>query len=248
MRKKIVAGNWKMNLELEDAINLFNHLNNKSNSQKDVEIIIAPPSLYLGLFADNSLEISLSSQNVSHHPNGAFTGELSSSMLSSLDIKYSIIGHSERRTYQKESDELIFQKAKSLISNELQPIFCCGELLNDRNNGNAFDVVSSQLSLILKNFSEQEFSNIVIAYEPVWAIGTGLTASASDAQQMHQHIRNLITESFNAELANNISIIYGGSCKPQNAKELFSQEDIDGGLIGGAALQYESFMSIVKAF
>ena len=247
MRKKIVAGNWKMNLEIDNAKKLFNNLNQKSNIIDSVEIIIAPPSLYLGLFAEISNGLSLSSQNVSHQSNGAFTGEISSSMLYSMGIKYSIIGHSERRTYQNETNELIFQKAKCLIKSRVIPIFCCGELLEDRNNGNAFEVVTSQLSLLLNNFSREEFSNLVIAYEPVWAIGTGLTASAKDAQEMHNHIRRLIAFSFDDRLASEVSIIYGGSCKPENAKELFLQKDIDGGLIGGASIDYKSFMSIVKA-
>jgi triosephosphate isomerase len=161
-----------MNLELDNAKKLFNNLNQKSNLIDGVEIVIAPPSLYLGLFAEKSNGLSLSSQNISHQYNGAFTGEISSSMLSSMGVKYSIIGHSERRTYQKETNELIFQKAKCLIHWGLIPIFCCGELLEDRNNGNAFDVVTSQLSLLLNNFSREEFSTLVIAYEPVWAIGT----------------------------------------------------------------------------
>ena len=239
MRKKIVAGNWKMNLELEDATNLFNHLNNKSNSYKDVEIIIAPPSLYLGLFAHNSLEISLSSQNVSHHPNGAFTGELSASMLSSLDVKYSIIGHSERRTYQKESDELIFQKAKSLISNELQPIFCCGELLEDRNDGNAFDVISSQLSLILKGFSEKEFSSIVIAYEPVWAIGTGKIPKLDDLKNNIMYIKKKFQKK-------SIKVLYGGSVNGKNINDLKKISLIDGFLIGGESRDPNKFIDIIK--
>ena len=247
MRKKIVAGNWKMNLDNHQAVELFRSLN-KNQEIKDVEIIIAPASIYLSLFSQESLVIKLAGQNVSSHQNGAFTGEVSSSMLSSLGVDYCIIGHSERRAYQKESNELVFEKTKALIKNGIRPIFCCGELLEQRKGNQAYDVVRSQLSLILDHLSKEEILNMVIAYEPVWAIGTGLTASAQDAQQMHQHIRSLIEDKFGSNVSEEISILYGGSCKPKNASELFSQKDIDGGLIGGASLDAESFIKITKAF
>ena len=247
MRKKIVAGNWKMNLDNHQAVELFRSLN-KNQQIKDVEIIIAPASIYLSLFSQENLVIKLAGQNVSSHQNGAFTGEVSSSMLSSLDVDYCIVGHSERRAYQKESNQLVFEKTKALIKNGVRPIFCCGELLQERKLNKAYEVVSTQLSLVLNQFTKEEMLNMVIAYEPVWAIGTGLTASAQDAQQMHQHIRSLIEDKFGSNVSEEISILYGGSCKPENASELFSQKDIDGGLIGGASLDAESFIKITKAF
>jgi triosephosphate isomerase len=247
MRKKIVAGNWKMNLDNHQAVELFRSLN-KNREIKDVEIIIAPASIYLSLFSQENLVIKLAGQNVSSHQNGAFTGEVSSSMLSSLDVDYCIVGHSERRAYQKESNQLVFEKTTALIKNGIRPIFCCGELLQERKLNKAYEVVSTQLSLVLNQFTKEEMLNMVIAYEPVWAIGTGLTASAQDAQQMHQHIRSLIEDKFGSNVSEEISILYGGSCKPENASELFSQKDIDGGLIGGASLDAESFIKITKAF
>jgi triosephosphate isomerase len=247
MRKKIVAGNWKMNLDLSEAEALFNDLN-KTPSLKDVEIIIAPASIYLSSFSKKQNFIKLAAQNTSEHLNGAYTGEVSSSMLSSIDIEYCLVGHSERRIYQKESNQLIFDKLKSLLANGISPIYCCGEVLEDRKSGNAYKVVSKQLSLVLNGLNEKEFLNIVIAYEPVWAIGTGLTASAEDAQDMHQYIRSLIQNKFGSQIAENISILYGGSCKADNAVELFSQKDIDGGLIGGASLKTNSFIEIAKSF
>lgn len=247
MRKKIVAGNWKMNLDNHQAVELFRSLN-KNQQIKDVEIIIAPASIYLSLFSQENLLIKLAGQNVSSHQNGAFTGEISSSMLSSLDVDYCIVGHSERRAYHKESNQLVFEKTKALIKNGVRPIFCCGELLQERKLNKAYEVVSTQLSLVLNQFTKEEMLNMVIAYEPVWAIGTGLTASAQDAQQMHQHIRSLIEDKFGSNVSEEISILYGGSCKPENASELFSQKDIDGGLIGGASLDAESFIEITKAF
>jgi triosephosphate isomerase len=246
MRNKIVAGNWKMNLDKEKALDLFNSLNREV--VEGVEIIIAPASIYLSSFSENNPIIKLSAQNVSQNSNGAFTGEISSSMLSSLNISYCLVGHSERRTYQNESDELIFEKTKSLLDKGLKPIFCCGEILDDRKNNNAFHVVNKQLHSILNKLNKDQILNVVIAYEPVWAIGTGLTASAEDAQEMHQYIRSLLSEKFGKDISSKISILYGGSCKPDNAKELFSQNDIDGGLIGGASLDSDSFLTIAKSF
>ena len=247
MRKNIVAGNWKMNLHSKEAHLLLDELNS-NNPIKGVELIIAPPSIYLDSFSKYELNIHLAAQNVSAQSNGAYTGEISSSMLGAMHLNHCIVGHSERRIYNNETNELIFQKAKCLLEHNIQPILCCGELLEDRKAGNAFKLVEQQLTLLLKNFTKQQMNNIIIAYEPVWAIGTGVTASSKDAQQMHQFIRTLISTHFDEQLANEISILYGGSCKPDNAKELFSQKDIDGGLIGGAALNSESFISIAKSF
>ena len=246
MRKKIVAGNWKMNLNKEEAYLLFNNLESKS-FPNDVMVIIAPPSIYLDSFR-GATNIYLSSQDVSANENGAFTGEFSSEMLSSLNIKYSIVGHSERRQYHNESDDLIFLKTKSLIQQNISPLFCCGESLNERKSKNHYKIVKSQLHDILNNLNASDFEKIIIAYEPVWAIGTGLTAEPSDAQKMHLYIRGLVKESYGNKIADNLSILYGGSCKPGNSNELFSMEDIDGGLIGGASLDSNSFESIINSF
>ena len=246
MRKKIVAGNWKMNLNKSEANLLYNNLESKSYPD-DVEVVIAPASIYLDNFS-NASKVSISSQDVSANNNGAFTGEFSAEMLSSLNLRFAIVGHSERRTFHKESDLLIFQKVEMLLKYGITPIFCCGESLSDRKSENQFNVVKSQLSQILSNLSQKEFSKIVIAYEPVWAIGTGLTADPQDAQDMHSFIRGLFSEAFGISTSEETSILYGGSCKPSNAKELFSMKDVDGGLIGGASLDSQSFESIVNSF
>ena len=246
MRKKIVAGNWKMNLNKSEANLLYNNLESKSYPD-DVEVVIAPASIYLDNFS-NASKVSISSQDVSANNNGAFTGEFSAEMLSSLNLRFAIVGHSERRTFHKESDLLIFQKVEMLLKYGITPIFCCGESLSDRESENQFNVVKSQLSQILSNLSQKEFSKIVIAYEPVWAIGTGLTADPQDAQDMHSFIRGLFSEAFGITSSEETSILYGGSCNPSNAKELFSMKDVDGGLIGGASLDSESFESIVNSF
>ena len=246
MRKKIVAGNWKMNLNKSDAHILYKNLESKSYPN-DVEVIIAPASIYLDSFS-NASKVSISSQDVSANDNGAFTGEFSAEMLSSMNLRFAIVGHSERRTFHKESDLLIFQKVEMLLKHGISPIFCCGESLSDRESKNHFNIVKSQLSQILNMLSKKEFSKVVVAYEPVWAIGTGLTADPQDAQDMHSFIRGLISEAFGREASELTSIIYGGSCKPSNARELFSMKDIDGGLIGGASLDSESFESIVNSF
>ena len=246
MRKKIVAGNWKMNLNRDKAHKLLELI--KSNSYPDdVEVIIAPPSIYLETFSSVK-NLLISSQDVSSNENGAYTGEFSAEMLSSLNLKYAIIGHSERRQYHGEDDKLIYKKALQLLKNNISPIYCCGESLEDRNNDNHFEVVKSQLEIFLNELTDSDFSNFVIAYEPVWAIGTGLTAKPSDAQNMHHYIRNLIDSKFGSEIAQSIPILYGGSCKPSNSRELFSMNDIDGGLIGGASLDAQSFSSIINSF
>lgn len=251
MRQKIVAGNWKMNLLANDARELLLTLNdNKEIYNSNVEVIVAPPTLYLSEFSriigfdDN---IQLASQNISAFSNGAYTGEVSGEMLASLEVNYTLIGHSERRQYFNESNEDLKLKVNQAIENELTPIFCIGENLTEREAGKHFDVVKSQLEESVFHLEESDFSSIVIAYEPVWAIGTGKTASSDQAQEIHAFIRSLIEEKYSKEIADSIRILYGGSCKPSNANELFSQPDVDGGLIGGAALVKEDFMSIIKA-
>lgn len=247
MRKKIVAGNWKMNLNRKAAFQLIETIDSLKFSN-NVEVIIAPPSIYLESFLGKVKNFNISSQDVSANDNGAYTGEFSAAMLSSLSLKYSIVGHSERRLYHGETEEMIFNKAKQLLKSNMSPIYCCGELLEDRKSENHFKVVALQLQPLLDNLNSDELEKFIIAYEPVWAIGTGLTAKPSDAQDMHSYIRALIKEKFSSSIADQISIIYGGSCKPDNAKELFSMEDVDGGLIGGASLDADSFSAIINSF
>jgi triosephosphate isomerase len=247
MRKKIVAGNWKMNLNREAAFQLIETIDSLKFSN-NLEVIIAPSSIYLESFVGKVKNINISSQDVSTNDNGAYTGEFSAAMLSSLNLKYSIVGHSERRQYHKETDEMIFNKAKQLLKSNMSPIYCCGELLEDRKSENHYKVVASQLQPLLDNLNSDELEKFIIAYEPVWAIGTGLTAKPSDAQNMHSYIRALIKKKFSSSIADQISILYGGSCKPDNAKELFSMVDVDGGLIGGASLDADSFSAIINSF
>ena len=247
MRRNIVAGNWKMNLNHDDSTRLIDEINT-SEIHSDAELIVAPPSVYLSSFNNKQHHFSLSAQNIHFEENGAFTGEISAEMLSSLNINYAIVGHSERRSLFHETDEIIFKKVESLLKYNLTPIFCCGESKKEREEGRAFDVVSNQLNYLLLDLKEDQIKKIIIAYEPVWAIGTGLTASPEDAQKMHKHIRELLANQFSRKTAENISILYGGSCKPDNAKDIFSQDDIDGGLIGGASLDCNSFLSIANSF
>jgi triosephosphate isomerase (TIM) len=251
MRQKIVAGNWKMNLLANEARELLINLNDtKSIYNSGVEVIVATPSIYLSEFSrmiglDDNLQ--LASQNVSEFSNGAYTGEVSSEMLASLGINFTLIGHSERRQYFNESNEDLKLKVDKAYENDITPIFCIGENLKEREDGIYFNVVKKQLKESVFHLNPEEFESIIIAYEPVWAIGTGVTASADQAQEIHSFIRSLIAENYTQEIADKIRILYGGSCKPSNAKEIFEKEDVDGGLIGGAALKKEDFLEIIKA-
>jgi len=246
MRKKIVAGNWKMNLNLQEASELYKGLN-QTSFPNDVEIIVAPPSLYLSQFSKVQNNISLAGQNVNDNEKGAFTGEISAEMLSSIRLKYCIIGHSERRAIYKESNAQIKSKLDLLLKNNITPILCCGETLQERESGNAFTTVLEQIKEATKHLSAEDYKKVILAYEPVWAIGTGVTASSEQAQEMHAAIRTYLAETI-GNVSAEISILYGGSCKPENAKELFACNDIDGGLIGGAALKVDSFTAIAHSF
>ena len=250
MRKQIVAGNWKMNKNYPEGIQLINEITKISNQVKDAELIIAPPYIFLSQAADmlKDTTVQLAAQNCSEQENGAYTGEISSEMLASLGVNYVILGHSERRAYYHETDEIINQKIKIAIQNELKPIVCCGEVLEERESNQHFQVVAKQIKGMFDGVNTIDFSNVVIAYEPVWAIGTGKTASPQQAQEMHQFIRETIKNSYGAEIANNLTILYGGSCKPANAKELFANPDVDGGLIGGASLKADDFIAIAQSF
>ena len=247
MRRNIVAGNWKMNLNYPVSTRLIDEIN-ANEIHLDAELIVAPPSIYLSSLHKKQHHFFLSAQNIHFEENGAFTGEISAEMLSSLNINYAIVGHSERRSMFHETNEIIFKKVKSLLKYNVSPIFCCGELKKEREEGRAFEIVSNQLNYLLSNLKEDQIRKIIIAYEPVWAIGTGLTASPDDAQKMHKHIRESLAYKFSLKTAENIAILYGGSCKPENAKDIFSQDDIDGGLIGGASLDCNSFLSIANSF
>jgi triosephosphate isomerase len=252
MRKRIVAGNWKMNKTFEEADDLLFDLAESFQGLEleNEEVIICPPAVYLEMSTDVGLEnnFSVGAQNCSNHESGAYTGEISAAMLKSLEVQYCIVGHSERRKYFNETHQELAEKVNLLLDNEISPIFCCGEVLEEREAGKYFDVVKAQVADSLFHLNEDELRNVVIAYEPVWAIGTGKTASSDQAQEIHAFIRGLLTEKYNAELAEDITILYGGSCNPKNAKDLFAQKDVDGGLIGGAALKADDFLAIVQSF
>jgi len=248
-RKKIVAGNWKMNNGLQETELLINELVKETN-HSGCEVMIAPSFVSLKTSIDylKNKDIEVVSQNVHQKNNGAYTGEISAKMLSSIGIKTTIIGHSERREYFNETHEILKNKVDTSLENSINIIFCFGEELKDRKNNNHFRIISNQISESLFHLSSSEWDNIILAYEPVWAIGTGETASSDQVQEMHSFIRNFIAQKYSTELAQKISILYGGSVKPNNAKEIFSMEDVDGGLIGGASLNSEDFFSIVNSF
>ncbi|MDB2350330.1 triose-phosphate isomerase [Flavobacteriaceae bacterium] len=248
-RKKIVAGNWKMNNGLQETELLINELVKETN-HSGCEVMIAPSFVSLKTSIDylKNKDIEVVSQNVHQKNNGAYTGEISAKMLSSIGIKTTIIGHSERREYFNETHEILKNKVDTSLENSINIIFCFGEELKDRKNNNHFRIISNQISESLFHLSSSEWDNIILAYEPVWAIGTGETASSDQVQEMHSFIRNFIAQKYSTELAQKISILYGGSVKPNNAKEIFSMEDVDGGLIGGASLNSKDFFSIVNSF
>lgn len=251
MRKNIVAGNWKMNLNREEGIKLVEEVISLVSSDNNVEVVFSPPFLYLHkvnkMCANDNL-LQTASQNISHNESGAFTGEVSAQMVNSLNVKYTILGHSERREYFNETNIELKQKVDLSLKNNLKIIFCCGESLNQRESGVHFDWIKQQLTESVFHLTEKEFEKVVIAYEPIWAIGTGITASSDQAEEIHQFVRNVIAEKYNENIAENTSILYGGSCNPTNAKELFSKKNIDGGLIGGASLNAENFTRIIKSF
>ena len=248
-RKKIVAGNWKMNNDLQETELLINELVKETNHY-GCEIMIAPSFVSLKTSTDflKDKDIEVISQNVHQNNDGAYTGEISAKMLSSIGIKTTIIGHSERREYFSETHEILKSKVDTSIENSIKIIFCFGEELKDRKTNNHFNIISNQISESLFHLSSSDWDNIILAYEPVWAIGTGETASSDQVQEMHSFIRSFIAQKYSTELAQKISILYGGSVKPNNAKEIFSMEDVDGGLIGGASLNSKDFFSIVNSF
>jgi triosephosphate isomerase len=251
MRKKIVAGNWKMNTDYSEGISLFSEIVNIVRDEKkgDQIAIICAPYIHLNSLSKLGGEtVKIGAQNCHQNESGAFTGEISAKMIKSVGCEYVIIGHSERRQYFAESDTLLAEKTKIALANHLTPIFCIGETLDERNNGNFFEILKSQLVNGLFILGAEDFSKVVIAYEPVWAIGTGLTATAEQAQEVHAFIRAEVAAHYDSTAAEETSILYGGSCNPKNAAELFAQKDIDGGLIGGASLKSRDFADIVKTF
>jgi triosephosphate isomerase len=249
MRKKVVAGNWKMNTLLKEGMELAEQVERlEKEKTSDAIVIIAPPYTHLSKVNELVSGVKLAAQNCASEEGGAYTGEVSPGMLISAGVEYVIIGHSERRSYYNEDNALLNKKVKLALSSGLKPIFCCGEVLSERESGKHFELVKEQMAVGLQDLSGEQFSNIIIAYEPVWAIGTGVTASPEQAQEMHAYIRTLIAEMFGENAAEETTILYGGSCKPSNAQELFSNADVDGGLIGGASLKAEDFYGIVNAY
>lgn len=249
MRKHIVAGNWKMNNDLPQTELLITELK-KQNKSSNAEVMIAPTftNLWHAFQSTRQDDIEVVAQNMHFAENGAYTGEISAAMLKSIGIKTVILGHSERRAYFNETDELLSKKVDAAIANDMRVIFCFGEELADRKAGKEEAVVESQIKNALFHLDANAFKHIVLAYEPVWAIGTGETASPEQAQDMHAFIRKTLAVKYGSDVANEVSILYGGSVKPNNAQEIFGKPDVDGGLIGGAALNAEDFYAIVNAF
>jgi len=252
MRKKIVAGNWKCNTTLSEGVALAEQVNSlvAERGAKDVVVVLGTPFTHLASVsaAVNTANVFIAAQNCAAEPKGAFTGEVSVSMIQSTGATYVILGHSERREYYHETSEILNKKVALALAQGLTPIYCCGEALSIREAGTENAFVKTQLEETIFNLSAEEFKKIVIAYEPIWAIGTGRTASSQQAQDMLAFIRQLIAAKFDQAIADKCSILYGGSCSPANAKELFGQADIDGGLIGGASLKAEDFLSIINAY
>lgn len=249
MRKNVVAGNWKMNTTLEEGVELANQINSLLKGKTvNCDVVVCVPFTHLtsvNAVLESEL-VKLGAENCSEHEKGAYTGEVSAAMVKSTGATHVILGHSERRQYFGENNEQLLAKTKLALANGLTPIFCVGEVLEERENGTYNDVVKCQVEALF-DLSADDFGKIIIAYEPVWAIGTGKTATAEQAQDMHAHIRKVIEDKYGKEVAEDTSILYGGSCKPGNAPELFAKPDVDGGLIGGAALEAESFLGIIEA-
>ena len=251
MRKNIVAGNWKMNTTLQEGLELAKGLDAALNGKAiNCDVVLGVPATHLASVAAtvDAAKIGVAAENCADHVSGAYTGEISAAMVASTGAQYVILGHSERRAYYGETVETLKEKTLLTMANGLTPIFCIGEVLEEREAGQHFDVVKAQIEGSLFNLSAEEFGKIVLAYEPVWAIGTGKTASAAQAQEIHAFIRQTVAAKYGETVANDCSILYGGSCNGANAKELFANPDVDGGLIGGAALKVDTFMPIIEAF
>ncbi len=251
MRQKIVAGNWKMNCDLAEMEELLAGIKNNIGSvPNDVQLMVAPSftNLHPAFESLRETNVKIAAQNMHQSESGAFTGEVSPSMLKSIGVETVIIGHSERRSLFQETDDVLAEKVSTALKHEMTVIFCFGEELKDRKADQHFEVVKQQLKEGLFHITDTNWGNIILAYEPVWAIGTGETASPEQAQEMHAEIRKMITEEFSKEIADKVSILYGGSVKPANAQEIFAKEDVDGGLIGGASLKADDFLAIAKSY
>lgn len=252
MRRNIVAGNWKSNETFNQADDLINDIAEglRAFDSTDVDVIVCPPFPYLELVQDaaEDVEFFVGAQNVSKFDNGAYTGEVSAQMLQSMNVDYCIVGHSERRKYFFETNQDVAEKVNKLLALDITPIVCVGESLEDREAGKHFDVIREQVSQGLFHLSAEAMEKVIIAYEPVWAIGTGKTATKEQAQEIHAFIRNMLAEKYSDDTAQEISILYGGSCNAKNAKDLFAQQDVDGGLIGGASLKAADFIEIAGSF
>ena len=247
MRKKIAAGNWKMNTNPEFGLNFIENLE-KQTIPGDVEVILGVPYISINHLTKVAEKVNIAAQNCHQEESGAYTGEISAGMLHSVGCNYVILGHSERRQYFNESDELILAKIEKALEHDLDVIYCCGEPLEVREREEHEDYVGDQLARSICKLDKSKMSKIIVAYEPIWAIGTGKTASPEQAQSMHAHIRKVLQDNFDEGTAESISILYGGSVKPANAKEIFSQKDVDGGLVGGASLKEDSFFEIIQSF
>ena len=251
MRKNIVAGNWKMNTTVPEGIELAKAVVARSAEvPAEVKLIVATPFTHLYPVAEvvKGTVVGLSAENCADHAKGAYTGEVSADMLVSAGCEYTILGHSERRQYYGETDAKLVEKTKLALGAGLKVILCVGENLDEREAGKHFDVCEAQIKNVLYNFTAEDMKSIIVAYEPVWAIGTGKTATSEQAEEIHAFIRKVVADKFGAQVADDLTILYGGSCKPSNAKELFAQPDIDGGLIGGASLKADDFIAIALAF
>ncbi|MCC8038552.1 MAG: triose-phosphate isomerase [Bacteroidales bacterium] len=252
MRKKIVAGNWKMNTTLEEGVQLAKEVNEALATTMGVkcDVVICVPFTHLAIINQviDKNRLGLGAENCADHLKGAYTGEVSAPMVASTGANYVILGHSERRQYYGETPEILKTKVNLALEEGLTPIFCIGEVLEQREDGSYLDVVKAQIEESLFDLDAEQFGKLILAYEPVWAIGTGKTATDDQAQEMHAFIRKVIADKYGKEVADNTSILYGGSCKPSNAAQLFAKPDVDGGLIGGASLKCADFMGIVNAF
>lgn len=252
MKSKIVIGNWKMNKTFEEAEDLISNIENAlADYNLSTEVVLCPPLVYTELVTDHADDddshFYAGVQNVSEYQNGAYTGEISAEMLASMDVSFCIVGHSERRKYFGETNDIVLKKMIRLLDNDIVPVMCCGESLEERKNGHHFDVIKKQIEESIFQLTPAQMENTMIAYEPIWAIGTGETATPAQAQEMLAFIRSLVEQKFGTETAIGTYILYGGSCNAKNALDLFSQQDIDGGLIGGASLKADDFVKIIEA-
>lgn len=252
MKPKIVIGNWKMNKNFDEAEELISTIEEKLEDYNlETEVVLCPPLVYAELVTDHASQegsqFYAGVQNVSEYENGAYTGEVSAEMLAGMDVSFCIVGHSERRKYFGETNAIVLKKMLRLLANDIVPVMCCGESLEERKSGNHFDVVKRQIEESIYELTPEQMERTMIAYEPIWAIGTGETATPAQAQEMLAFIRSLVEKKFGTQMAIDTYILYGGSCNAKNALELFSQQDVDGGLIGGASLKADDFIQIIEA-